>query len=60
MMAASLWTHALAVAALAVLCGLWVVLQRARVDGDPDAKAADGSCGGCHARDRCAETPNDR
>ncbi len=60
MTAVSLWTHALALGALAVLCGLWVVLQRASACGDPDAKVMDGSCGGCHARDRCAETPNDR
>jgi len=39
--------HTLAVAGLAVLCGLWVVLQSWFARRDPDAPGVEGKCGGC-------------
>ncbi|MDH3626672.1 MAG: hypothetical protein OEV00_03300 [Acidobacteriota bacterium] len=39
----SIWTHVVAVLGLAMLCGLWVVLQRMNGPAAEDA----GSCGAC-------------
>jgi len=44
--------HLLAVLGLALLCGLWVVLQLAAGEKAPGAQ---GECGACSAKKKCAK-----
>jgi hypothetical protein len=44
-----MWIHLIAVLGLAVLCGLWVVLQ---LFAGEKACGADGACGACASKKR--------
>ena len=42
-----MWSHVIAVAALSVGCGLWVVVQRWISARDANARSVEDACGSC-------------
>jgi hypothetical protein len=45
-----MWTHVIAVIALALLCGLWMLLQ---LHGGTESKGASGECAACASKRDC-------
>ena len=48
-----MWTHVAAVIALALLCGLWMLLQ---LYGGSESKGAAGECAACASRRDCEQS----
>ena len=48
-----MWVHLLAVIALALLCGLWMLLQ---LYGGAESKGAAGECAACASKRECEKT----
>jgi hypothetical protein len=47
------WTHLAAVIALALLCGLWMLLQ---LYGGAESRGATGECAACASKRDCEKT----
>jgi hypothetical protein len=51
-----MWGHVLAILALVVLCGAWVLFQRWLGRVDPDGQTIEDRCGGCGSCTRQCRT----